>query len=153
MVRVWIFVIFGLQLCAFIIDPIARPGTFRLYHASMWDYSSTNGTIICDGASSQNMGILGVLIFFSTYFNMFEYSNITWTYLSIVLCFAVWQIYLFVRLLSLAERAQKDLDVFHGFLIHVNLFNYFSKGIAYLLLWVIEYSAYTHLPPYQMILS
>ena len=63
--------------------------------------------------------------------------------IGIVSLFGVWQIYLYTRLLSLAEDAENDMEQFHGFVMdHASLLQYFQKGIVLLLLWSICFACY-----------
>ena len=185
------FVMFAFQLLAFVLEPITRPGTFRMYLESMWYCWSDTDSIKCDPSSSNVIFIIHTLIlriaipllllhvvlsftpksshsaqimhyrffyeiispvtviiicvlaFFSNYFTVFSgtYGIVTCTYIGIVIILALWQIYLFVRLLNLAEVAENDQEQFHAYLAqsNANLFNYFSKGIIYSLLWAVEF--------------
>ena len=65
MMKVWMFVMFGLQLFAFLLEPIARPGTFRLYLYSMWNcqpYPYADGTAIHCDESSNAMFVIHTLM-------------------------------------------------------------------------------------------
>ena len=57
LVKVWMCAIFGLQLLAFILEPIARPGTFRLYLDSMWNCNNN-----CGPSASHVMFVIHTLI-------------------------------------------------------------------------------------------
>ena len=124
LMRRWMFLMFGLQLAAFILEPIVRPGAFRLYLNSIWDHTSDNVMFkihtlmlrlaipllllhvvfsftpkssdtaqimhykyLSEVLSPVSVGLLTILIFPLNYFTMFEYSNITWTYVGFVAIF------------------------------------------------------------------
>jgi len=79
---------------------------------------------------------------FISYFLLHEVDNWNGLYISggVVLTFGGWQIYLYTRLLSLADKAKQDMEQFHGFTVgHPSLLEYLIKGAVYLVLWGISF--------------
>ena len=61
--KTWMFLMFTVQFMAFILEPIARPGTFRSYLYSMWYCTQeANNIINCDPSASHVMFVIHTLI-------------------------------------------------------------------------------------------
>ena len=80
--------------------------------------------------------------FWSNLFFVAEHEMVMWSHIGSVLLLSLWQIFLFTRLLQLADDAENDQEQFYAFLRNnASIFLYFFKGICFLLLWAMSFGA------------
>eukprot|EP01084_Bolivina_argentea_P163943 285127_1 len=77
--------------------------------------------------------MIAIIEFGINYFLSNYYIYVTYIIVIIIILISLWQIYIFVRLLTLAEDAENDQR------LNASLFNYFLKGIFYIILWFISF--------------